>query len=41
MSKKTYERRVQQLVKELADHPHKDELLCIAFAQINDDRYIC
>lgn len=37
MSKKTFERRVAQLVQQLENHPHKDELVLIALEQLMDD----
>ena len=36
MSKKTFERRVSQLVKQLENHPHKDEIVAIALDQVMD-----
>ena len=36
MTKKTFERRVAQLVKELEHHPHKDEIVAIAVDQVMD-----
>lgn len=36
MSKKTFERRVAQLVKQLEHHPHKDEIVAIALDQVMD-----
>lgn len=40
MSKKTFERRVAQLVKQLEHHPHKDEIVAIAVDQVMDmDQY--
>jgi len=37
MSKKTAERLVARLVKELEAHPHKDEIVLIALEQLMDD----
>ena len=37
MSKKTYDRLVKQLVKDISAHPHKDELVALALAQLMDD----
>ena len=36
MSKKTFERRVAQLVKQLEHHPHRDEIVAIAADQVMD-----
>ena len=37
MSKKTAERLVARLVKEVEAHPHKDEIVLIALEQLMDD----
>jgi uncharacterized membrane protein affecting hemolysin expression len=37
MTKKTLERRTQQLIAELMQHPHKEELLCLIDEQLCDD----
>ena len=37
MSKKTINRLTLQLVKELKEHPHKDEIVALATAQLYDD----
>ncbi len=37
MSKKTADRLVQRLVKEIADHAHKDEIVTLATEQLIDD----
>lgn len=37
MTKKTLERRTQQLIDEIMQHPHKDELLAIMDAQLIDE----
>ena len=37
MTKKTLERRTQQLVDEIMQHSHKDELLQIMEEQLLDD----
>lgn len=37
MTKKTAERLVARLVRELEDHPHKDEIVLIALEQLMDD----
>ena len=36
MTKKTFDRRVAQLVKELEHHPHKAEIVAIAVDQVMD-----
>ena len=36
MTKKTFERRVAQLVKQLEHHPHRDEIVAMATSQIMD-----
>lgn len=37
MSEATQERLALQLVAELEDHPHKDEIISLATAQLLDD----
>ncbi len=37
MSKRTHERLVKQLVKEINAHPHKDELVALVLAQLMDE----
>lgn len=37
MTKKTADRLVAQLVKELVAHPHKDEVVALATEQLIDD----
>lgn len=41
MSKRTHERLVKQLVKEINAHPHKDELVALVLAQLMDEQYTC
>ena len=37
MSEATHERLVEELIYEIEDHPHKDEILALATAQLFDD----
>ena len=37
MSKKTAKRLIARLVYEIENHPHKDEIVCIALEQLMDD----
>ena len=37
MSKKTYERLVQKLVKDIDNHSHKTELMHLMLLQVADD----
>jgi hypothetical protein len=37
MTKKTFERRYQQLKLLVDNHPHKDELIAIMREQVRDD----
>ncbi len=37
MTKKTADRLVQQLVKEIEKHEHKDEIVALATEQLIDD----
>ena len=39
MRKRTQEIRYQELIKDIKNHPHKDELLAIMYNQIQDDGY--
>ena len=41
MSKKTHERLVERLVKDIKNHSHKDELLDLMLLQIADDASSC
>ena len=38
MNKKTYTRRSDQLLQQIQNHPHKDELLNIMLAQMTDSK---
>lgn len=40
MTSKTFERRLQQLIEEIMQHPHKDELLQLAQEQLADDMLV-
>ncbi len=40
MTSKTFERRLQQLIEEIMQHPHKDELLRLAEEQLADDTLV-
>jgi hypothetical protein len=40
MTSKTFERRLQQLIEEIMQHPHKDELLQLAQEQLADDTLV-
>lgn len=37
MTSKTFERRLSQLIEEVMQHPHKEEILKIATEQMLDD----
>lgn len=37
MTKKTAKRLTARLVQELKDHPHRDEIVCIALEQLMED----
>ena len=38
MNKKTYTRRSDQLLQQIQNHPHKDELLNIMLEQMTDSK---
>lgn len=40
MSEETFNRRLDQLIKEVMQHPHKDELLQLAQEQLADDTFV-
>jgi hypothetical protein len=40
MTSKTFERRLQQLIEEIMQHPHREELLQIAADQLEDDTVV-
>ena len=37
MTKATYERRLAQLIEQVRNHPHRDEILRLAMEQLRDD----
>ena len=37
MSKRTHERLVEQLIKDINAHPHKDELVRLITEQLSDE----
>jgi hypothetical protein len=39
MTSTTFNRRLQQLIKEVKDHPHREEILRLAYDQLKDDTY--
>ena len=39
MKNRTQEIRLQELIKDIKDHPHRDELLSIMHEQVADDTY--
>jgi len=39
MTSTTFNRRLQQLIKELENHPHREEILKLAKEQEQDDTY--
>ena len=41
MSKKTHDRLVEQLVKDIENHSHKNELLHLILLQLEDDAQSC
>jgi len=38
MTTKTFERRLQQLIDEVCNHPYKEELIVLAYEQLADDQ---
>jgi len=40
MTEETFNRRLDQLVREVMQHPHKDELLQLAQDQLMDDTFV-
>lgn len=40
MTEETFNRRLDQLVREVMQHPHKDELLQLAHEQLMDDTFV-
>jgi hypothetical protein len=39
MTERTFTRRLEQLVRDVMQHPHKDELLQLAQEQLLDDTF--
>lgn len=39
MTSKTFERRLSQLIEEIMQHPHREEILKITTEQMLDDVY--
>lgn len=37
MTKATYERRLAQLIEQVRNHPHREEVLRLAIEQLRDD----
>lgn len=37
MTKATYERRLAQLIEQVRNHPHREEVLRLAMEQLRDD----
>lgn len=40
MTSKTFERRLQQLIEEVSNHPYKEEVLRLAQEQLLDDTLV-
>lgn len=40
MTERTFTKRLEQLVKDVMQHPHKDELLQLAQEQLLDDTFV-
>jgi hypothetical protein len=40
MTERTFERRLQQLIADIMQHPHKDELLMLMQEQLEDDTLV-
>jgi hypothetical protein len=39
MTNTTFNRRLQQLIKELENHPQREEIVKLAYEQLQDDTY--
>jgi hypothetical protein len=39
MTSTTFNRRLQQLIKEVENHPNREEILKLAYEQLKDDTY--
>lgn len=40
MTESTFERRLQQLISQLENHPHREEIVTLAYSQLEDDSTI-
>lgn len=40
MTEQTFNRRLEQLIREVMQHPYKDELLELAQEQLKDDTFV-
>ena len=40
MTEQTFNRRLDQLIQDVMQHPHKDELLKLAQEQLRDDTFV-
>lgn len=40
MTEQTFNRRLKQLIDEVMQHPHKDELIQLAHEQLADDTFV-
>lgn len=40
MSETTFERRLQQLIADVMQHPHSEELLMLTQEQLQDDTFV-
>lgn len=40
MTKATYSRRLAQLIEQVRNHPHREELLRLAMEQLSDDSHV-
>lgn len=40
MTEKTFNRRLDQLIREVMQHPNRDELLQLAHEQLADDTFV-
>jgi hypothetical protein len=40
MTEQTFNRRLDQLIQEVMQHPYKDELLKLAQEQLRDDTFV-
>lgn len=40
MSEQTFFRRLQQLISQIENHPHREEIVTLAYRQLEDDSTI-